>query len=609
MSAINKTKLETALANATQVAAAPATTHLGRHFAIATTPALPEDLLVDLIEMHHEAPNKQALLSIIVKLTQIFAKTDKTALHLIRQAHHVLDILTQAPTPKVRAKRLQLALTVFVLAKEHFILIQNSYKHLEIESSFLRKREKWFTLCLRINEKNGLFLPRENLQKLLQSPQCLSLFHHYFCIANTASARPEIALESLKKFHSHSSADVREMANFIEVWVQTNRATAKNRELEEEVLEWSTHAKHLEKPETSKLTTRFLPELSEQKVLMHRNYMRVKAEELIDPKSALAPTPAGTYQPFFALYDKFKGVARERHFTYRALHSLLSFTLNAMAEGNAKKKARLVTTYCKHLFPSKAFASPSSALPSPEQFAAHMLEEETVAPPASTAVQPPPKSTAPVSKTPKNDEIERLFGLNSKVPEPAPAAATTMAVATAVTASPQQPTVTFGSIVKAAKPPFPRIIYTQRIHDQREDWRHGFSPIVAQLLGTDYVAETAWTNTTTRHKDRLFSIFGKVVTADGKSHHGTFEFTFGKDGACYHRFFREQKIEELLGPAASQKVYEMEFPTPAEAAKTHAATEALEKDVASIVVDPEFGFITFRDSTHNLTITLFKNHD
>jgi hypothetical protein len=301
-----------------------------------------------------------------------------------------------------------------------------------------------------------------------------------------------------------------------------------------------------------------------------------------------------------ALKDQGKSTS----FSYAICYKLLRSALQNMPQDQKP-------SYERQFFSIELDPNKKVPLPTPEEFAQLKPEgdEEVVVDFPVTVYTPRPVTTA--AKRRKNKKSEHLFEPNSKVPEPPPAAATTAAAATTTTVPPpKQPAISFDSIVRAAKPPFRKLQYDQRVHEQMTtngaDWRHGFSGIIAKLLGTEYATETVWTNTTTAHPDRLFSIYGKVETAGGKAHHGTFEFAFGKDGACYHRFFREKKLEELLGPDAIQKVYEMEFPTPAEAAKTYAAAEALEKDVASIVVDSEFGFITFRDSTHNLTITLFK---
>lgn len=149
---------------------------------------------------------------------------------------------------------------------------------------------------------------------------------------------------------------------------------------------------------------------------------------------------------------------------------------------------------------------------------------------------------------------------------------------------------------------------------------HSFSPLVDELLNSDYCHKTTWHHPV-KNKTYDYYLIAGTYSFDGMHFEGWFEYCFYKEFeakkekyVCHHRFFRVKKESQRLGDFVKMPLldYKTSFPTLSEALKTkevyncHLAND-FETDTCDIKVTVEaVGRITFADLKHSGQISVLK---
>ena len=310
------------------------------------------------------------------------------------------------------------------------------------------------------------------------------------------------------------------------------------------------------------------------------------------------------------------------HFAYRYFYSELNEVCDLFSNRSSGLKYK------------KAYEGyEGNALPAPEEFQSSVavfpeailpvaVEEETAAPsqmqPVSSKQSRPSKSKKKPSPQKPVPPPQQIKSEGSQISSTASTcSSTTNAVQEQVTVTLEKDTLPFSELVYD-----PRVSswftnpedclalpsYTNLSEETKKValYKHAFPIALDELLGTAFCVQGTHQNNKQNQVDILYSVPGEIEFVNGKKVRGLFQYCFGeKNKICYHRYFKEMSISDLLKLDQYSKAFEeAEFPPlSSQAASTTLAKKNVDQ---KLVFEPHLNTYAVTDKAKGLTFRAFR---
>lgn len=136
---------------------------------------------------------------------------------------------------------------------------------------------------------------------------------------------------------------------------------------------------------------------------------------------------------------------------------------------------------------------------------------------------------------------------------------------------------------------------------------HGFSLQVDRFLTYGY--EESWMNPNTKNKDRHFLIPAELCFQKNV-YRGAIVYSVDQKGVCYHRYFEQKSMRELIKKFGTQTFLRTDFSELTDAAGQELPGKKIRSSSQDqVTLDQVFNIITIEDGRLNVVIKVFKVKD